>query len=297
MIDMAAPNSQATVLNGGGALGICWQSGLLAGLEALGLPLADADLVVGSSAGAVVGAWLCLREDPKTLLTELQGFGAVLQSGGASAAQVTDMFTLMADAANDEDPVSARRTIGKAAAEATTASEDAYVGALSSLNGKGWPANYICTAVDIDTGGFQVWDADSAVDLAHAVAASGAAPTIFPVVTIHGKRYMDGGLRSNLNAHLAAGAGRVIVISCLPIEPPPGQADLVFNAAVDRSDLAALREHGSVVDMVEPSAEFYRVGSGPMGMMDLTRAEDAFAIGVAQAAQEVGRLTVAWSIR
>ena len=44
------------VLGGGGVTGIAWETGLLAGLAEAGLDLTSADLVVGTSAGSVVGA-------------------------------------------------------------------------------------------------------------------------------------------------------------------------------------------------------------------------------------------------
>ncbi len=45
----------ALVLGGGGALGISWEIGLLAGLTDEGIDVAGADLIVGTSAGSVVG--------------------------------------------------------------------------------------------------------------------------------------------------------------------------------------------------------------------------------------------------
>src|SRR5215218_11175718 len=46
----------ALVLGGGGITGIAWEIGLLAGLADAGIDLSTADLVVGTSAGSVVGA-------------------------------------------------------------------------------------------------------------------------------------------------------------------------------------------------------------------------------------------------
>src|SRR5918998_6452605 len=48
----------ALVLGGGGVTGIAWEIGLLAGLAEAGADLSGADLVVGTSAGSVVGAQL-----------------------------------------------------------------------------------------------------------------------------------------------------------------------------------------------------------------------------------------------
>ena len=46
------------VLGGGGVTGVAWELGVLAGLAQQGVDLSQADLVVGTSAGSVVGAQL-----------------------------------------------------------------------------------------------------------------------------------------------------------------------------------------------------------------------------------------------
>lgn len=48
----------ALVLGAGGVTGTAWESGILHGLAKAGVDLSTADLIVGSSAGAVVGAQL-----------------------------------------------------------------------------------------------------------------------------------------------------------------------------------------------------------------------------------------------
>ena len=49
-------SGRALVLGAGGVTGVAWQLGLLAGLADHGANLANADLLVGTSAGAVVAA-------------------------------------------------------------------------------------------------------------------------------------------------------------------------------------------------------------------------------------------------
>ena len=51
----------ALVLGGGGITGIAWEIGVLAGLAEAGVDLSGADLVVGTSAGSVVGRAAGLR--------------------------------------------------------------------------------------------------------------------------------------------------------------------------------------------------------------------------------------------
>jgi NTE family protein len=77
-------------------------------------------------------------------------------------------------------------------------------------------------AIDAQTGELTVFTRDSGVELTDAVAASCAVPGVWPPVTIGGRRYMDGGMRSATNADLAAGCDVVLVITPQsPDAPPP----------------------------------------------------------------------------
>ena len=51
-------SSRALVLSGGGNAGQAWMAGIISGLRELGTDLGDADLIVGTSAGARTGAQL-----------------------------------------------------------------------------------------------------------------------------------------------------------------------------------------------------------------------------------------------
>ena len=52
---MTVMDRRALVLGGGGVTGIAWETGLIAGLAGLGIDLAAADVIIGTSAGSVVG--------------------------------------------------------------------------------------------------------------------------------------------------------------------------------------------------------------------------------------------------
>jgi NTE family protein len=56
--------NRALVLGGGGVAGTAWMLGLASGLHRHGVELGDADRVVGTSAGAIVGALIALGRDP-----------------------------------------------------------------------------------------------------------------------------------------------------------------------------------------------------------------------------------------
>ncbi|MFF4600062.1 hypothetical protein [Amycolatopsis sp. NPDC001319] len=56
-----APPPTALVLGGGGPVGAAWMSALVHRLETAGLPLSGSGVVVGTSAGSIVGAWLTME--------------------------------------------------------------------------------------------------------------------------------------------------------------------------------------------------------------------------------------------
>jgi NTE family protein len=93
------------------------------------------------------------------------------------------------------------------------------------------------------------FDASSGVSLVDAVSASCAVPGVWPLVEIAGRNYFDGGGYSVDNAHLAAGAERVIIASPFgSVSPAPEGYHL--NDAV-----AALETAGTKVLMIDPDPD------------------------------------------
>ena len=74
----------------------------------------------------------------------------------------------------------------------------------------------LITAVDAVTGEFTAFNAASGVSLVDAVGASCAVPGVWPPVTMAGRRWIDGGIRSPANADLAAECERIVVLAPLP---------------------------------------------------------------------------------
>ena len=66
--------------------------------------------------------------------------------------------------------------------------------------------------------------------LERALAASTAVPGIWPPITINGERYIDGGVRSMLNADLAIGSDIVIAVSCFPLTARDKAVPAFFTA-------------------------------------------------------------------
>jgi NTE family protein len=138
---------------------------------------------------------------------------------------------------------------------ADTIGEDAFVArsVYSTLAGRAWPPAFRAAAVSTTTGRLMVWSKDSHVDLAKAVASSSSVPGVCPPVTLSGDRYMDGGVRSSLNADLAAGARSVIVVSCFSLTPPDGIDAHLRHLYDDLArELDTITAAGGSLDVIEP---------------------------------------------
>ncbi len=268
-----AERGTAVVLGGGGIVGIAWELGVLEGLRAEGVEPADADLVVGTSAGAIVGALLGSGVSLRTVPDRAADLAPELMELVAPIDQATveQIFGIWREAGMTPEPPQ-RAGIGALALDAPTGTEAAYVGAFERLLGVDrWSPGLTVTAVDVSDGAFASWDADAGVELTRAVAASAALPGVFPPVTVLGRRYMDGGVRSGTNADLAAGHDPVIVIA------PDGSDEL--RAIVDR-ETAAIRAGGGRLLLVVPDPDA-AAAIGP-DLMDIGRVDEAFAAGERQ---------------
>jgi NTE family protein len=107
---------------------------------------------------------------------------------------------------------------------------------------------------------------------------------------------MDGGARDMLNADLAIGHDRVVAVSCVMLEPPPGaMPDLLATLlpAVLRH-VDELRASGSAVEVVEPSAEMVELCGCGAYLMDHARTAAAFDAGVLQGKAEAERVASLW---
>lgn len=251
---------RALVLGGGGLAGIAWQTGILyglaeAGVNPSGVDAGGADLVVGTSAGATVGAQLGSGL-PLAELFERQADpvrqNAELTPTGVSLEELILTLTELAEEA--PDPVERHRRIGQLALAATTPPEAARRAVIEArLPSHDWPGRPLwLVAVDVHTGKHVVFDRDSGVDLVDAVAASCAVPGVWPPVTIGGFRYMDGGARASTNVDLARDHRRVLVIAPM-IEPefPEQLAELTGRFEVIRPDDDSLAAFGT--DVLDPA--------------------------------------------
>ena len=210
--------TRALVLGGGGVAGIAWETGILLGiadeLPAAAQALLESDVLLGTSAGSAVVAQL--------------GSGLSL----AGAVRTASRRGIRRNRSRRRNRRHRRAFPGRGVRPATPRSPSAgsasarsrwppqpwpsRSGARSSRSGcprtSGLsarcgsprstppPANWWCsTAIPAST-------------LVDAVAASCAVPGAWPPVTIAGRRYMDGGIGSTINLHLADDCAVAVVL-------------------------------------------------------------------------------------
>ena len=251
-------DKRALVLAGGGAAGNAWELGLIAGLSDAGVDLTEADLIIGTSAGSTVAAQITSGTRPAELYAAILAEVPRPRLGGAgpgkgrapgiSGSTYLEWSNAIIGSAQDASDM--RRRMGAAALErhategsGTTRWRDIVAARLPSHD---WPQQpVLITAVDAHTGEPVVFDRHSGVDLVDAVAASTSAMTPY---RIGEDRYINGGYRRSENADLAAGYGRVLVLS-----PFGGRSRMPREWGMDlATQVDELRAGGSRVETVFP---------------------------------------------
>ncbi|HYF26577.1 MAG TPA: patatin-like phospholipase family protein [Baekduia sp.] len=298
------PPRVGVVLGAGGITGIAWLVGALEAVQRhTGWDPAEADIVSGTSAGAVAAAVLTSGVGLRSLLPYADDdvLGAAVRRA-------------MADREPDRGgaawPASlplgvAGLTAGSAWRRAASVTgflpagrrpTDEIRGLVHEAAGRGWPSHtqLWLHACDAATGRRVTFGRAGAPDaeLSCAVAASAAVPAWYRPVTIGGRRYIDGGVTSLTNADALVDAGCDVVVCLTPFaarrrESLLGTAVLGPARAVASLRLAhearLLREAGARVVTVEPGAEELRV----MGLNPMERRHSREVVEVAS--EGVGR--------
>ena len=253
---------RALVLGGGGSTGNAWLIGVIAGLLDAGLDVTTADLTIGTSAGSTAAAQIA-GASPTELLAGILAAAPKQRSGPVGsdrarvplrsvASQLERRSKIIAAAGDAADM---RRRMGAAALDMDAASDGSWQAewratVASRLPSQVWPERAVLIpAVDARTGEPVVFDRNSGVHLADAVAASCASGLPYG---IGHNRYIDGGFRRNENADLAAGYERVLVLSPFGGRTlQPLDWGMQLAAQVDE-----LRARGSRVETIFPDGNF-----------------------------------------
>jgi len=292
----------ALVLGAGGVTGGSFHAGVLAALQDAGWDSRRADLIVGTSAGSVVGGLLRAGLPPTDLVNRLTGSPLsvegrqVLGSAGPSPdpprpgrfrlPQVTPLAVAGAALRSGSfNPFAvAAATMPEGAAR-----HDYMIDLLDGALDAQWPDRPLwIVAVRQGDGQRVVFGADAGAraTVGRAAAASAAVPGLFRPVEIDDHRYIDGGVWSVHNLDLVAGAEPafdLVIVSApmarrgrrLPTRPDLATAS-VIRAQLDR-EVARLRRRRTTVVVLAPSDED-RFVMGPAPMDPKRRAPVALQI-------------------
>jgi NTE family protein len=281
--------TRALVLGGGGVAGVAWELGILMGLYDTGVDVRGADVIIGTSAGSVVGAQIASGTDLESLFTsQLIPFEQTKERKVEfDPVQMMEVFS-QAVAGAGPDPEAIRARIGAYAMAVPTVPEEERRAIIETrIPVHTWPQQrLLIVAVNTETGEEYIMDRTSGVSLIDAVAASCAVPGIWPPVTIAGHRYMDGGVRSATNADLAHGYDRIVILN------PLGANANYIGAGID-SEVTTLEREGSQVLVIAPDA----VSTTAIGLNPLdpdTRQPSALA-GRTQGRERANSVAALWS--
>jgi len=219
----------ALVLGAGGTIGLAYHSGVLRALEAeTGFSPDDAEVIIGSSAGSVVGAYLRSGMSTQDMWLLARGEHPTVPSFGGSGADKPALFV-----PTFHNPLDiARHMIGSAYVLTRALSpfpfqpprflKAAFPGGLFAMAEgeqrfaeelpKEWPEKALwLTTVDIVSGRRVVLGRPGSpkVDLGRAVLASAAIPGIYPPVQVGRRSLIDGGTHSTSNLMRPSGLERV----------------------------------------------------------------------------------------
>ncbi|MFB9781164.1 patatin-like phospholipase family protein [Rhodococcus baikonurensis] len=205
------------VLAGGGVAGIAWETGFLLGVQEkspdAAAALLTADVLIGTSAGSTVSAQIA----GGATLQELFDAQTAEATGELDPkVDVEILGQMFVDAiAGSQDRAEQLRALGEAATDADTVEPAVRRAVIEArLRNRVWPDRELrIPAINTRTGELRVFGNADGVDLVDAVGASCAVPGVWPVVTIDGERYMDGGMASGSNVQLAADCDVIVVLS------------------------------------------------------------------------------------
>ncbi|MFE3171467.1 patatin-like phospholipase family protein [Amycolatopsis sp. NPDC059090] len=289
---------RALVLGCGGTLGFAWTAAALAAVEdRLGWDARDAEVLVGTSAGAEMAALLGAGIGAGEILAALRGEPAD-ERVTRHLAQHPGMLPPL--------PTPVWPGLGLTAA-ALRGRADLLAGLAGVLprgrgdagwlrdfgtglaNAEGWvdhPKTWLVGA-DVRTGERVAFGNSHRTDLGTAIAASWAIPGWFPPVAINGRTYVDGGTVSPTSADLVLPTGVEEVVLIPPMSTSGGARGRGF-ARVERlarramtrrvdADVKQLRAAGIRVLRIEPGQAELDV-MGP-NFMDLRRRADVLRAG------------------
>jgi NTE family protein len=193
---------RALVLGGGGEYFASWMLGFFYGLHTGGVPYDAPDIVVGTSAGSLVGSTI-VGDHLERLTKEFDFFGRFptiladlvpVPNPNPSQIRARDLCRTAEDAR-----VETIQTIGRGAMAARNPDVSKLQSMIQILTGnRSWPSpKFHATTMDCYTGERLVVSATAKIPVSHAVSASMSLPGIFGPTWLGDRICMDGGMSSS----------------------------------------------------------------------------------------------------
>src|SRR5262245_2302128 len=210
---------RALVLGGGGEYFIAWLLGFAHGLHAAGVSYELADVIVGTSAGAMVGSAVAadrlgfLRDDMDFFGLVPKLLADLIPTRASNPSQVRARE--VAEATHDAS-AAAIQSIGRGAMAARNPPIRNFQLMVDVLTlGSAWPSpRFHATTTDCYTGERIVLSQSSDVPVSHAVCASVSLPGVFGPTWIGDRLCMDGAMcATSTHVDLVAGAKRALVVA------------------------------------------------------------------------------------
>ena len=323
---MAPPHRIGLVLGAGGVVGHAYHAGVLDGLAAAtGWDPREAEVIVGTSAGSVVGALLrsgfsardlaarstgdALSPEGAELLdrSERAGVSARLPNRPPGRRGLPRMASpsLLVRAALRPFWMNRPGVMLAGALPAGAVPTELVAAPLRPLFGADWPDRDLwLTAVGLLDGRRVVFGRDGAppTHVADAVAASCAIPSFFAPVTIGGVTYVDGGAHSPTNADLLADRELDLVLVSSPMSVAGNRLRPSLDLPARRmcrfylgQEAARIRRRGVPVLTFQPTGDDLKV----MGMnaMDQARRKPVTEQARQSARKKLERQDVGASLR
>lgn len=271
------------VLGSGGNAAYAWEVGVIAGMAEAGLEVGNADLFVGTSAGARVAVELASGTPPGELLkTQVSAMPQTEAMPQVDLKQWRDAVTRAKQGVSDR--VEILRRVGMLALSTAPELGAGRRSSLASLlSTKIWPSRkLLLVTVEAETGLRTVFDASSGIKLLDAVVASGAVAGIYPPAQFLGHHYFDGGFYSAENADVAIGSDRVLILTLRPGPAPLGVVSL-------QESLESMRARDVEVQVIHPDEATEAAFSSVKGnVLDPSVAGPAARAGRAQGYRLIG---------
>ena len=285
---MGATPRTGLVLAGGGMVGGAWMAGALAAIaEETGWDPGAADYVLGTSAGAMVGALLATAVPPWLLMAYGQGdeLAGLPGRGGNGTKRFGTRLRL--HWAFPRPILGSPRLAFRSLAEPWKYGPAGIIGWLPhgvvsteplenvvrQVVPSGWPAhpNLWIVAIDYEDGARVIFGRKGSppADLAEAVAASCAIPGFYRPVSIGRRVYVDGGMYSAANLGLMMESDAELIVCLNPMSSryrgglfaatgPIASFVRGDNRHIVDREAAALKRAGRRVLLIEPKAEDVR---------------------------------------